>query len=163
MSQDDFSNEEEFEAQWAKARRRAGVPNPNDPGPTRDLYVYPIVTLYAGLFFGPLGTALTAMHVNRWRIVPHHAVALLAGGSATWMLSTGVTMFMTDMDPFEIQLARSGINFVFAASAWWVQRRSLRETHVPTRATVQRTVLTALALVVLFFVMGPTLLMTLGR
>ena len=163
MNNDEFSSQDEFEAQWATARRRAGVPGPNEPGGSKALYAFPLLVVYAGLFFGPLGTAFAAMYTREWRIPPREAVALLAGGAATWMLVTGAKEFHGSMDPFALQIIRSSINFVFGCAVWIWLRRAFRETHTATPQTVKRTAIAVAAFVVLYFVMGPKLLINLGR
>lgn len=165
MSQDDgFSSQDEFEAEWAEARDRAGVPDPRAPKPSHDLFVFPLLILYTGFFFGPWGTALMALHVRAWRASARDAGVFLGLAGLFWLAITGATqLFGGQWTTFGLQVARTSLNFVFAAGLYAHTRKALRETHYPSPSTIRRTLATAAVLVGAFFVIGAPTLIALGR
>lgn len=162
--EDDFTTQDDFEASWTAARRRAGMPDPGKPGPSKELNILPIIIAYTGLFFGPIGTLLVTLHVNRWRPSPRMLFALVGGAGTVLLLAYAITLaFGTKWTSFEIQLVRSMLNFMFAGTTYIILKRQLRETHVASRGTIHRTLATVVVLVALYFAIGPTTLIALGR
>jgi hypothetical protein len=162
--EDDFTTQEDFEASWTAARRRAGIPDAAKPGPSKELNILPIVVAYTGLFFGPLGTLLVALHVTRWRPSPRMLFALIGAAGTVLLLNYAVTLgFGAKWTPFELQLMRSILNFIFAGTTYVLLKRQLRETHVASRGTIHRTLATVVVLVALYFAIGPNTLILLGR
>lgn len=165
MSQDsDFSNQDEFEEQWTSARQRAGMRNPHHAEPSRDLFVFPLLIMYTGFFFGPWGSALMAMHTLGWRVPPRMTVAFIGLAGTFWLVIFGITTATAHTwEAFTLQMVRTSLNFVLGVILYTWLRTTLRETHTPSRNTVLRTLVTVAVLVGLFFVMGSRLLITLGR
>ena len=161
---DDFTTQEDFEASWTAARRRAGMPEPAKPGPSKELHILPIIVVYAGLFLGPIGTLLVALHVTQWRPSPRILFALVGAAGTVLLLAYAVIMgFGTRWTPFELQLVRSILNFIFGGTTYVLLKRQLRETHVASRGTIHRTLATVVVLVALYFTIGSNTLIALGR
>jgi len=162
--EDDFENQEDFEASWTAARRRAGIPDAAKPGPSKELNILPILVAHSGLFFGPIGTLLVSLHVKRWRPSPRMLFALLGAAGTVLLLTWAITFgFGSKWTPFELQLVRSILNFIFAGTTYVMLKRELRETHVASRGTIHRTLATIVVLVALYFAIGPNTLILLGR
>lgn len=162
--EDDFTTQEDFEASWTAARRRAGMPEPAKPGPSKELHILPILIAYTGLFFGPIGTLLVALHTTRWRPTPRMLFALIGAAGTVLLAAYAMTIALgARTSPFEIQLARSVLNFVFSGTTYVVLKRQFRETHVASRGTIHRTLATVVVLVALYFAIGPNTLIALGR
>jgi hypothetical protein len=160
----EFSSKDEFEAQWTSARRRAGFVEPHIPAPSRDLFVFPLLVMYTGFFFGPWGSALMAMHTMGWRVPPRMTVAFIGLAGTFWLAIFGLTSVTAyTWDAFTLQMVRTSLNFVLGLILYTWLKRTLRETHAPSQKTLARTLATIAALVGLFFAMGPRLLITLGR
>jgi hypothetical protein len=160
--QREFLSREDFNSLWEDARHRAGLDS--QPGGSKELFIYPILVLYAGFFFGPFGTALMGMATLNWR-VPMRLLAIFMGLSGTtWLLVLGVTqMYLGQWTPYELQFARSTLNFLCGMTTYIIMRRTLRETHSPSRRTLHRTIAATIILVSLYFVIPPSLHITLGR
>ncbi len=158
----EFVSQNEFEEMWTQARHRAGLQGKS--GPSRELFIYPILVLYAGFFFGPFGTALMAMATLKWRVPLRQAAIFTGLAGTTWFIILGVTeYYLGRWSAFELQFARSTLNFLCGMSIYTILRLYIRETHSAAKLTLHRTIAATIVLVALFFIISPTMHITLGR
>lgn len=158
----EFLSQGEFESMWTQARRKAGLAGKS--GGSRDLYIYPILILYSGFFFGPFGTALMAVATLKWRVQLRLAGILFGIAGTTWFAIIGFTEFFLPVwGPYELQFGRSTFNFICGVSCYIAIRLQIRETHTASRQTLHRTIAATIVLVSLFFIIPPSLHLTLGR
>jgi len=158
----DFISRNEFESMWTQARDKAGLTGKS--GGSRELYIYPILILYSGFFFGPFGTALMAMATLKWRVPLRLAGILFGIAGTSWFAIIGFTeYFLPVWGPYELQFGRSTFNFLCGVSSYLVIRLQIRETHSASRRTLHRTIAATMVLVSLFFIIPPSLHLTLGR
>lgn len=152
-----FLTREEFEAAWDDARRTSDAQY-------GDLFVFPVLLLYTGFFFGPFMTAVFALVVLRGRMHFRHFAIVLGIAGVAWCLVQGVTAFQSGVwDTFYLQFARSSFNFGAGIATYALVRREAKRRYRASRATLLRTVLTVIALIGLYFLIPSTTAITLGR
>ncbi len=156
-SSDAFLTRQEFEAVWDEARRVSDTQY-------GDLFVFPVLLLYTGFFFGPLMTAFFALVVLRGRMHLRHFAFVLGVAGVAWCLSQGITaMQASTWDNFSLQFARSTVNFVAGIATYALVRSEVKQRYRPSRATLLRTILAVIALIGLFFLIPTHTAITLGR
>lgn len=156
----DFETREEFEALWNSADPE---PSPRREG-LRELFIYPLVLIYTGLFVGPWGTGIASLVVMKGRMQFRHFTAALGISAAAWLLIQGITAINAPVwSTFWLQFSRSAINFVAGVAIWILIRRQAAKYYAPSRSTAYRTIATFVLLVIAAALIPPSTGINLGR
>lgn len=154
----------DLENQWSELRsgnwwfgRREGDVRPA-------LWLFPVMLLYTGFFFGPFATAVAAVVTLRGRIDLRAAGIVVGVCGSVWCLLQGLSLYNGAWwSEIELQSMRSGLNFLAGIATYVVIRpAAVRRYRAAPRTLVITFVAIALAVVAFVIVPSP-ILVALGR
>ena len=150
----------DLDAQWPEARWFG-----HGSGEDREsLWVFPVLLLYTGFFFGPFVTVLAAIFALRGRIGLRQAGILTGVAGTCWCLMQGLSVVYGPLwSEYALQGMRSGLNFVNGITAYILVRRAVLPELRVTRTTVLVSAIFVVAAAVVFMFTPGRLLIALGR
>jgi len=156
-------SELDIEAEWAEARVDAGLPaRPN--GEVEPLWIFPMLLLYTGFFFGPFVTLLIGVLTLRGHVTVRKAAFLTGVAGTIWCLVQGLSIYFGPAwSQAALQALRSGLNFVFGIVCYAGVRRQASSMFAVTRKTFVVSALAMLVAAGLFLLIPPEILIAMGR
>lgn len=152
---------EELEAEWAELGRAPGSAG-TEERPT--LWIFPVVLLYTGFFFGPFVTVLLSALTLRRQFTPRAAGIILGTAGTAWCLLQGLSLaraaWWTEL---ELQAMRSAFNFLTGVVTYAVVRAPALEGFRTTPRTLIVTLVVITIALLLFLATPPEILVALGR
>lgn len=150
----------DLETEWPEARWfDRGVGDERE-----SLWVFPVLLLYTGFFFGPFVTVLAAIFAMRGRIGLRQAGILTGVAGTCWCLMQGLSVVYGPLwSEYALQGMRSGLNFANGITAYVLVRRAVLPELRVTRTTVLASTIFVIVAAAVFIFTPGRVLIALGR
>ena len=152
----------DLESEWPEAKFLRTVPR--GVGDDESLWLYPVLLLYVGFFFGPFVTVLASVLALKGRISLRHAAILTGVAGTAFCLLQGLSAWYgPTWSEYGLQAMRSAFNFATGIVAYVTVRQTVVKRLRATRATLVISVVAFAIAAAIFFLTPPQLLVALGR
>lgn len=152
----------DLEAEWPEAKFLRS--RPGGLGDEESLWLYPVLLLYAGFFFGPFVTVLVSVIALKGRISLRHAAILTGVAGTAWCLLQGISAWQGPVwSEYALQAMRSSFNFAVGIVAYVSVRQTVVKRLYATRTTLIVSVVLFGIGAAIFLLTPPNVLVALGR